>query len=62
MFGMTGNERPDGTKVYDRYEYAIILNADGTCPRNGIVRITVPADSVTVIRELKQITNWNQCA
>lgn len=59
VYGMTANPGFGGKTRYDTYEFAVILNADGTCPENGIAEIRTPADSAAVIRRLKQDTNWN---
>ena len=59
VYGMTMNTLENGEKEFGYYEYAIILNADGTCSDNGIVRIPTPEDSFTIIKELKLSNNWN---
>ncbi len=59
VYGMTMNKTDNGEDVFDTYEYAIILNADGTCSENGIVRISDIKNSMALIEELKQNNNWN---
>ena len=58
-YGMTMNTDENGEHVFGYYEYAIVLNADGTCPTNGIVKIANPEDSHAIVNELKQNTHWN---
>lgn len=60
VYGMTKNTLRNGQYVFDTYEYAIIFNADGTCGKNGIIRIPTPADSRAAIHELKENNNWNK--
>lgn len=59
VYGMTMNTLKNGENEFGYYVYAIILNADGTCSDNGIVRIPTPEDSFTIIKELKLNNNWN---
>ena len=59
VYGMTANPGPGGKTRYNTYEFAVVLNADGTCPENGIAEIRTITDSADIIRRLKQGTNWN---
>jgi hypothetical protein len=56
---MTMNTLENGEKEFGYHEYAIILNADGTCSYNGIAKIPTPEDSFTIIKELKRNNGWN---
>lgn len=60
VYGMTKNTLRNGQDVFDTYEYAIIFKADGTCDKNGIIKLSAPADSVAAIHELKENNNWNK--
>lgn len=59
VYGATKDPGVDGETVYASYDFAVILNADGTCPQNGIAEIPALADSAAVISKLKLDTNWN---
>lgn len=39
--------------------YAVILNKDGTCQKDGIVRIETLMDSAEAIAGIKRACNWN---
>ena len=59
--GITSDLEEDGQKlsrVFENYDFAVVLNADGTFPENCIVEIPTPADSAAAISKLKQDTNW----
>lgn len=60
VYGMTMNTSETGENVFDYYEYAIILNADGTCSENGIARINNVQNSFETVRKLKQDNNWKK--
>lgn len=58
-YGMTMNTLDSGEKIFDYCDYAVIFNADGTCPENGIMRIHNIEDSFAVVNTLKQSVGWN---
>lgn len=59
VYASTMNEEENGEKVFEYYSYAIILDAEGICSENGIVKISNLEDSLKQINELKQNNNWN---
>lgn len=59
VYGTTGDPTKSGATMYGAYDFAIILNADGTFTENGIVEIPTPEDSTAAIRKLKLDTHWN---
>ena len=59
VYGMTMNTAENGENVFDRYEYTIIFNTDGSCSENGIARINDVQNSFEIINKLKQSNNWN---
>lgn len=60
VYGATVNKADNGENVVGHYDYAIILNADGSCSENGIVKISNIEDSLALIDELKENNNWNK--
>lgn len=58
--GTTKDPGPEGKNLYTYWEFAVILDTDGTCPKNAVAYIKTPDSSPEAICKLKQEANWNE--
>lgn len=59
VYGLTKNKYDNDEIDWGGCEYAIIIEANGRCQENGIVKILNVEDTPALINELKQNTKWN---
>lgn len=60
VYCMSSDDYGNGETVYGTYDYAVIVNSDGSFSDNPIVEITDLTNSYETIELLKQQNNWNQ--
>lgn len=59
-YGMSRDEDENGETVWGDFDYAVIVNADGTFSESPIVWIKDPTQSYELIKVLKEQNNWDQ--